>query len=355
MTEEKLREKESAEESATETKWHTLKLLLIIALAFLAAIVFRRSSGILAMFPIAFILCAAAAFIDLKPSVKCLIFAVMVFTLNTVEQSDMTITLTFTALCLLANVVAEYSFAKIKESKKRGYYVAACGGIACIVLSFVLIGNPFTAINAKSALDEYAEKKYPHIENAALGEFDFSNIYYRYDTGAYAIDAVSSRYPTESAMITYSNGNIHDGFERHMKEKLCEPYSLELTDIFRKAFPNDTFEIECDRIISMPGESILSAKEKTLYSNLSYDVYLAGVQSVPEMLKRVEGYMNVLDDSGFAYDKIVFKSGVNPWLRRSITVSSNHIKYNAPLKIDRVHAGTSNFFNEFIASTLDVE
>ncbi len=355
MTEEKLYENESPNEADTETKWYSLKLLLVIALAFIAAITFRRSSGIIAMCPIAFLLCAVAAFIDIKSSLKSAIFAVSVFVTNTVEQEDMKIALMFSALCLLASIVAEYSFSKIKAHKKTGYYVAVCGGIVCITLSLLLVGNPFTAISAKSALDEYAENKYPQIENAALGKFDFSDIYYRFDTGAYAIDAVSSKHPTEGAMITYNNGNVYDGFERHMKEKLCEPYSLELTDIFRQAFPNDTFSVECYRVASMPGEVILSAKEKTLYQNLSYDVYLSGVQSIPEMLDRVESYMIALDDSGFEYDTIVFKSGVNPWLRRSITVSSNHIKYNAPLKIDRVHAGTSNQFNEFIARTLDTE
>ena len=45
---------------------YALKLLLTVVLAFAASLFFRRSMGIIAMFPIAFAICIGAAFINNK-------------------------------------------------------------------------------------------------------------------------------------------------------------------------------------------------------------------------------------------------------------------------------------------------
>ena len=60
-----------------------LSFLLIAALAFATAFVFRRSSGVLAMTPIALLLCAASAFVKYDLVTKIVMYGAAVFMLNT--------------------------------------------------------------------------------------------------------------------------------------------------------------------------------------------------------------------------------------------------------------------------------
>ncbi len=328
------------------------KLLLVVALAFVAAITFRRSAGIIAMTPIPLVTCAVAAFIGVSSLAKCAVFGITVFAVNTIENDDISVTLIFTVLCLLAISVLSYAAQAIKKKKKRGYAICAIGILGCLVLNVFFVGNPFHAIDAKQKISDYTDKKYPQTENAVLGNFEFSNVYYRYDTKAYIVDAVSDKYPTEGASITLGNEVVRDGFSDLMTQKLSEPYVLDIKSVLREKFPNDSFSAEFDGMASLPDQTVFSANEGELKNNLCYEITLSGVQTAEQMRERVREYVNALDESGIGYAKLTFKSGIGTWQRRYVSIDPNHVIYHADLDIKYVSTSNSNRFNEYLNKML---
>lgn len=322
-----------------ETVAFAIKLFSVVLLAFAAALLFRRSVGIISMFPLAFLLCAVATFIDIKPSYKIIIFVATVFSINTIEQSDINITLTYTTLCLLAAILAEYSASKIKNKKKSGFIIAVVGATLLVALSFTVIGNPFSAIGAERILTEYVNEKYPDSEDAVLGEFEFSNVFYNNKTKAYSIDAVSSKFPTESAVISVSGGNIRDSFKLLMESKIKEPYESDFTSFLRKILPTDSFSVTCKSIASGPDDNILTSKSGELKKSVNYEVHLGGIQTADEMIKRVSYYMSLLDRSNAEYNTIVFKSGTGPFVRRCIEIDRSRQKFQNDYQLKYVPAG----------------
>ncbi len=333
----------------------SLRLLAVIVLAFLASIFHRQSMGIWAMTPISLILCAVSAFIPVKSRLKISCFAIMFFSTNTVEQSDMNRVILYTATGVATIALFELSVRLMKRKgigKNKPMSVPTVLFTASAVISYVLVisffGNPLTAYNAKAEIDSYIDKTYPTVENASLGNFEFSSIYYRSDLDCYAVSATSSVYPTESGSISCANGIVRDGFGRMMEEKISESYVLEFTDILRKSFPDDGFSVEFDGFSVLPGESPLSAKSGELRGKVDFQITIKGIQSATEMLERVEGYMREIEGSEIEYSTIVFKSGTGPWVRRSITVKSHTPKMDISLHLTRVPAGTSNGFNRYL-------
>lgn len=331
-----------------------VKLLLTVAAAFVMALVFRRSAGIIAMVPIGFAVCALASFIAVKQPLKLTIFGISVFFINTVEQRDIRVTIMFTALCLLACFLFDHSARLIKAKKKQGI-TRLCVSLALVIcLSVLLIGNPISALKAKNTIEDYTEEKYPQAKNAALGEFDFTNIYYSFETKAYCMDAVSSKYPTEGGTLSFAGSKLSDSFERVMEEKLTQPYILEMTSLLRKYFPDDSFSVSCTDIASLPNENILSAEEKSLNGRLVYVIQLGGIQTANGMSEQVEKYLKIIDDSEIDYCTIIFKSGTGQWLRRSVTVNKGESALFNKFEIKRVPAGTSEEFNYYLTEMLSI-
>lgn len=330
----------------------TIKLLIVVALAFVAAVTFRRSAGILAMTPVSLLICALAAFIGISILTKCTVFGITVFTVNTIENDDINVTIMFTALCLLAVFVLSIAAKQIKSGKKYGYAVMVAGVAVCIGLNLFFIGNPFKALDAKDTITEYTDKKYPESENAQLGSFEFSRIYFRHDTKAYVIDAASDKFPTEKASVTLGNEVLADGFEEIMEDKLGEPYVLEIKEFLREKFPDDSFSVELDGFALLPEENAFSSKEGALYGNVRYEIYLGGVQTNAQMQERVEEYVKAIDESGIGYANIVFKSGIGNWQRRYVSIDPNHKKNGFEFEIEYVSKDTSNRFNKYLSEVI---
>lgn len=343
---------ETKEKNTKASSLSAVKLLIVVALAFVAAITFRRSAGIIAMTPIALVMCIIAAFIGVAIWQKAVIFGITAFSVNTIENNDIKITLIFTTLCLLAILLFSLVAKTVKKGKKYGYIVGVVGLVLCIGLNVFFVGNPFKAMKANDQINDYTNEKYPQSENAYLGNFEFSKIYYRYDTKAYVVDAVSDKFPTDRASITSGNEVIRDGFETVMEDKLSEPYILEIKEILRKYFPNDSFGVTFDGFASLPDETILASSEGELKNNLFYEINLGGVQTGEQMKERVADYVNALDESGVGYAKLTFKSGIGNWIVRSAVVTPNHIQTQLDFDVRFVSKATSNEFNRYLEKTI---
>lgn len=338
-----------------EARATNIAFALTVVLSFLGAICFRRSVGILAMTPVAFIIWGAMAFVKTDWRLRTFICVLTTFVLNTVEQTVMNDTLSFTTLCLLICLFTTLLSKSIKSKNKAPKFIGCLGIIITVFLSVIFVGNPVKAFTANSALLEYVENKYPNIDNAALGEFEYSSIYYISETNAYAIDINSSLYPTESGTLTYGENHIKDGFETKMLEKLAEPYVLEITSVLREVFPDDSFSVSFDEITTLPNKSPFSAKKNELYGDIVFNIRLGGVQTANAMIERVEDYTELLERKNIEFSKIIYKSGIGEWVRRSITVSGGSSSELDHLVLERTPTGTSNRFNRYLADLIDIK
>ncbi len=330
-----------------------LKLAIVVILAFLAGICFRPSVGILAMTPLFLVFCGISAFIGIDAKIKYICFGVTVFWLNTVEQTDKTPVIIFTALCLLACIAFEYAVKHIKKNKKRGIAILSASAAVCILLSFIFVGNPISAITAKNEIDGYADSIYPESDEY-FGNFEFSDIYYNFKTKTYVKDAKSSKFPTEVATLSYKDGVVRDGFKSIVEVKAAEPFVLEFTDVLRHSFPSDSFSVDFERFVFLPNQNIFSAGGDGLYGNIDFEITLYGIQSVPEFFDRVDRYYEAVSESGINYSSIVFRTGTSAnngiWFSRSITLNGNYRKDFAEYKFELIPTGTSKLFNKYFAS-----
>lgn len=325
-----------------------IKLFAVIMLAFAAALLFRRSAGILAMTPLMLILCGASAFISLSVPIKCAIFGITAFALNSLELPSARDAILFAALCILPCALFGYTARLIKKKKGLGTALFCISAVLCVGLNIFFIGNPFSAYKAQQRFDEYTQRIYPENENATLGKFEFSKVYYRYDTKAYVIDAVSDKYPTESASLSLGDDVICDGFKSIMEQKISEQYVAKMAAALRKAFPDGDFEVSYERFISLPGEAILSSADGELNGNVCYEIYLSGIQTGEDMLKTTRAYINAIDESGVGYARLTFKSGIGNWQRRYISIDPNHPLFHPEAELNYTNTATTNHFREYL-------
>lgn len=323
---------------------------LLALAAFLAALAFRRSAGVVAMTPLAFAITAAAAFLPIDEKTKTLFFGVTAFCLNTVNEQKMRYTLIYTAIitvsCFIFSMGAKYILQKKK--KAVGIPLIAVCLVACTVLGLVYMGNPVAAAKAKADIKEYTQGIYPESENAALGTVEFSDIQYNYADGTYFVYAQSSVYPADEQIISVKDGGLTDLFKPLMEDRILEPYSKSFTAALRKSFPDDIFSVECDSVALLPEESLLAAETGEFYDDITYKIWLGGIQNNTDMTEAVIRYMKVIEKQKLPYDRIVFTGGSNPWIVRAVTVENITYIDNDNYSVDFVSTATSNRFDRFM-------
>lgn len=331
---------------------HFANLVIVVILAFLAGLCFRPSVGILAMTPLVFVFCGISAFINIDAKIKYICFGITVFWLNTVEQTDKTSVIIYTALCILACIAFEYSANFIKKNKTSGIAIFTASVLVCISLSLVFVGNPLLALDAKDEIDGYAASIYPENDDY-FGDFEFSDIYYNFRTKTYVKDAKSSKFPTEGATLSYKEGVVRDGFLSSVEIKAAEPFVLEITDALRHSFPDDSFKVDFERFTFLPEQNLFSAGDDGLYGNIDFEITLYGIQSVPEFFDRVDRYYEAVSMSGINYSSIVFRTGTSAnngiWFSRSVTLDNNFRKEFSKYDFELIPSGTSKIFNKYFS------
>ncbi len=352
MNENNISSAENNKKTEKENRFYTIKLLAVTVMAFVAALLFRRSMGIVAMIPISLIICAATALLDIGYITRTAIVGITVFTLNSIENKNMEIAIVYSALCILTTLLASYSVYKIKANKRIGITIASASGLLCIILSLNIIGNPFSAMAAKDVITPYTDANYPVNENAALGVFEFSAVYYDYTLDAYCVDAKSNKYPTEPSPISVNDDVLYDSFYYLMESKISQIYESDLSAVLRENLPEARFEVTFDGFVTMPGDAILSAESGALYNNVRYDIFISGIQTGEAMLEAVEEMVNVIDASGIGYAQLTFKSGIGLWTRRCVTVTPYHPAGRFDPSMTFVPVLNTNEFSEYLRYTL---
>lgn len=341
-------------EKKNKTLFEFLYIALTVALAFAAGLCFRQSAGVVTMFPVALAIAVISVFLP-EPSLvlKAAIFGITVFILNTAEQKDLKITFTYTALCLLAVIAAGLGKKRLKKKKAQGIAIICAGALVFMVLSFFIIGNPIKAISSEKRLDAYADREYPAEGSVQGGRFETSRVYYNRKTGAYAIDVVNDRYPTESAALYTTGSVIYDAVKNNMEQHAAEPYVLEITRILREKFPKGKFEVSLDGFALFDGETIYTLSEEELAKRVIYKISISGIQLESEWKKSVSDYIDALDEANADYAHIVFRYGTGDYTRHEVVIRKNHLK-NLPFFPSRlVLKGYSTQFNEFVEKVIE--
>ncbi len=329
---------------------NAFKTVSVVILAFVSALLFRRSAGVIATLPLAFIIFAASAFIKINSKIKLTVFGVTVFALNTVETDDVTATLIFVALCLLACLLFEVAVKLMKQYKKSGMCMYAVSFVLCVALSFVFLGNPISAVKANGILKDYTQSKYKTEETENSADYIFSKIYYNYKTKAFEIQGYGTNSPTEIGTISVNGETVYDGLKPIVQKNLTQPYVLEITEVLRNRFPDDTFTVRADEIYKINGKQVIVAEKNELYGRIVFEINLGGVQTADKMAEKVAQYTEVLDNANVNYGKIVYKSGISPWMKRSATVDKNRPMGKCVFNVSHVPVSTSNRFNRFTES-----
>ena len=312
-----------------------LKLLATVLAAAGAAAVFRRGSGVLAMWPAAVAICLAAAFIGLNIWIKCAVFGITVFAFNTVE-SEMKIALTFTALCVVAVAVLSYGAKIFRKKKAAGVAVLVGGFIVCSALNVYFVGDPVKAYSAQKRIKEYISGHYP--DDGVLSVFsqgsgakaddlkvDFSKIYYDRDSGAYAVSAVCRFFPTREKTISVpaSGGVVSDGFAAMLEELIAESYRERFAELLRGEFPGSLFEITSSGINGFPDKDLLSGGSEPVLDCVSYDIRVGGTQTAREFDSAVKRVVDVFTRADMSYHEITFSAGIGAWYRRTCVVNGS--------------------------------
>lgn len=310
---------------------YLLRLLITVVLATAAALLFRRSSGLLAMFPAAAAICFAAAWIKVGIAVRGAAFAACVFAFNTVEQDDLPLALTYTALCLFTVTAFGIGVRIIKKRRKvAGIAVIAAGLTATLILNGIFIGNPFKAIEAQEKIDSYVAEVYPESfteGNLAFGRLDITNVYYDLSTKTYAKGAVCSRLPTLPGVISCdSGGNMSDTLLKQLGSVIAENSRSAVYDILRQAFPDASFTVTADSIWRYPEKQLFEVGENDISGRINYIIRIGGIQTVSEFRAEAEKFAEILDASGYKYCKTVFTAGISEWYRFSaVLVCGDHL------------------------------
>ena len=330
-----------------------LNLVITVALATAAAALFRRSAGIAAMIPYAVLISFAAAFVNINIYLRLVIFAVTVFSFNTVE-SETDVAFMFTLLCLFAVLISSIGVKLVKKHKNAlGISVTAIGLAASCALNVFFVGNPIRCIDAEETIDAYIESSYPErisLSTEISGRFTVSDIYYDHETKTYCKDAVWQRYPVYTGVISANPGdNITDGFAPILETLLAENLRSDVYEAVRAAFPDGRFTISDGTIAGFPDEKLLTGEEKALANCVSYEISLSGIQLVSEFRAAVIAYTNALDRSGVGYNEIVFTAGISEWYRQSATVTRNGHIYGKSVPVLKLRPKISTpGFDKFI-------
>lgn len=333
----------SAEKSGSD-RFFTLRLLIVMAAAFAAAMVLRPSSGIFAMLPISVILCLISSLIKLSIGIKLISFGVLVFAMNSIEHGDFLVSVIYAAICVLACVLFELAVRFFRKSRLRGYIAFALSAVICVTASFLLVGDPFRAYDAREKILAYTEKCYPEMHDGSRTEYDVSEIRYDLRTKSYSVDVVNSDFPTDRAAVSLSGEYIYDGFADLMEFNLMNARMLELTSTLRDAFPDDSFEVTQLEIARFPSGSIA---EGDLGRRMSFEIHIGGIQLTSEFSERAKKYASVIDTSGLTYSEITFTAGSGYWYRWEATVDYDHFIYRAPINVQLGFIGRHDTLREY--------
>lgn len=340
------------------------RLLVTVLLATGAALVFRRSSGILAMLPVCTLICLAAAFVNVGPVVRCAAFGAIVFAFNTVEQDDILVTITFTLLCVFAVAAFGWGVSLLRNKKKApGICVIALGLAASVALNIFFVGNPVKAIKAEKRIDGYIAEVYPETrvlgflrEGSGMTDEElkvvFSGIYYDRAAGAYVKDAVCRCFPTEKRAVSVAangEGPVSDGFCVMLADAVSEAYRSAYADLMMSFFPGKNYGVECAGIYGFPEKSVLEGGSRPVTECMCFNITVGGVQTAQEFTEAVKNIAREIDGSGLEYHRLTFTAGIGSWYRRYTEKKNTEPRGSAYIpKATLAPVGAGARFNAFL-------
>lgn len=298
-----------------------LALLLLAVLACIAAVTFRRSSGIWMLLPI-YPLCIALSsvlsnYFPVKRLLRGVFFLVLTAALNLVESTDTFETAVIIGLAFACFLLVEFAVWLI--GKKR--MLSCIGGVALLVCylfaSSMFLGNPISAWQANSKLNEYINANY--VTEGSGHQFE--SIRYDRNAGVYTVNATNTDYPTESRHIFLAGDHVVDHYRGILEDQEMRDTALAITEVLREAFPKDAFTVIRLGIDGFSDEEqAYSAHHETDYSSrMNFCIQLSGKPTYEKLLDAALSYNTVLASSNVSYGSVVFTGGEGLRFRMEIT------------------------------------
>ena len=291
----------------------TLSLPALAVLACLAALNLRSGAGVWVSLPLYPLCVAAACFLKVKLWQRVALFPLFTAVVC-LGESDTPwevlpyMGMSFLCLCLVTTGVWLLRKKDIKKGLLGGGLVALY-----LVSSFFVLGNPFQAISKGAVLNDYIADRYGEGSH-------FTQVWYDTSSGYYTVTAYNEKYPTETAEIFLMNDRVVDHYKELVEEQATREQAKKITDVLRKAFPQDTFAVygrQVDGFMTdgkqyLPGEDVISPDRMHFY------VEIGAETSVEKYLDAMAWYRKILDAAGVEYASVTFLGGTNFYYRTAV-------------------------------------
>ena len=291
----------------------SLSLPALAVLACIAALNLRSGAGIWVSLPLYPICVAAACFLKVKIWQRVALFPLFTSVVCLGESNSPWDVLPYLGMaCLCLGLVT----AGVYQIRKKQWKPCIIGGglIALyLVASFLALGNPFTALSKGNTLNEYIASRYGEGSH-------FTQVRYDTASGNYTVTAYNEKYPTETAEIFLLNDRVVDHYKDLVEQQATREQAHKITELLRKAFPNDTFTVTGVRVDGfMKGDELYNPTEAVISGErMHFYVEIGAEPSVEKYREAASWYRKILDASDLQYASVTFLGGTNFFYRTAI-------------------------------------
>ncbi len=297
----------NGQKASKQLKIPSILLLLAAAVAACAAAVaYREESGVFRTYPVLPLLMAAAAFLPVPWWQRGLLFLIPASALLLVGSEDRLRTVVFIILAAVLFLLTECAARLVRKKKKNALRIIACVLILllCLGLYAAFCGNPFSAHDAQSKIEEHIGRTYVREDG-----FGFSGIRYDFLRGKYCVSAHSATYPTERANISVNGPMTEDRFLPLLEDQCLREPVTAVAAAFRAAFAEDVFTVYRVSAQRFDGDLPHADPSKTNYADSAvWCVELNGVPLYPQMTAKALKYANAAAASGVKASSLTFVS-----------------------------------------------
>lgn len=270
-------------------------------LGFAGALCITPFSGMATALPILPLCALAAGFLEMKPGLKILLFALWGGLMRAGYSAEMTDILVFALVCAACAGLGHYAVVLFKNRKYRFWAVVPLGAAVAIQMAFG--GNIVSCINAKILSDDYVNQNYAGENETAEG------LEYHYISRTWRREIKSSPVPVVIGELVIYGDHIQDNYVNKVEHYLMTEQRAAVANALRDAFPNGSFKVEAEKIYGYPDGDVFTT-DKTDYTNrMVFTVYLGALTDEEGFLNTAALYREALESAGIDAARIIFRGG----------------------------------------------
>lgn len=292
---------------------YTIRLISFGLLAFVGTFFAVPTRGLISTLPIYLIAVLFSVLIKIPIWQKSLFFGMFAFIFVTIDY-DSFHGLFFAALCILTLLICSISFSLFKKKKALTIVIAVILISICALPHAYFFGNYSDGFNADKVLVKYADTHY-NKDNMVI-----SGTYYDYKIGHYKSIVYDKNVPTEIYSMVVQNDKVYDSYVSYVQETLMHNKMLDITNVLRDNFADDTFKVIPLEIAGYPISDEISNNDTTDYSFIMrFKILVPGLIDKDKFAEKSKEYFDAIIESNINFGEIVF-TGKD--IRRSVLAIS---------------------------------